>query len=66
VAGAGRRTPGQPGGGGLAAGPDGRWVAGWRAVEPAADGTDANTAEYRRSKRVYSDGQWLDAGTAEV
>ncbi|HEV2918045.1 MAG TPA: N-acetylmuramoyl-L-alanine amidase, partial [Actinomycetota bacterium] len=39
---------------------------GWRAVEPAADGPDADTAEYRRSERVYSDGQWLDAGTAEV
>src|SRR5215217_6937693 len=39
---------------------------GWRAVEPAADGPDANTAEYRRSERAYSDGLWLDAGTAEV
>ena len=39
---------------------------GWRAVEPAADGADANTAEYRRSERVYSDGLWLDAGTAQV
>jgi hypothetical protein len=39
---------------------------GWREVEPAADGPDANTAEYRRSERVYSDGQWLDAGTTEV
>jgi hypothetical protein len=39
---------------------------GWRAVEPAADGPDANTDEYRRSERLYSDGQWLDAGTAEV
>jgi hypothetical protein len=39
---------------------------GWREVEPAADGPDANTAEYRRSERVDSDGQWLDAGTAEV
>jgi hypothetical protein len=39
---------------------------GWRAVEPAADGPDADTAEYRRAERVYSDGQWLDAGTAEV
>jgi hypothetical protein len=39
---------------------------GWREVEPAADGPDADTAEYRRSERVYSDGQWLDPGTTEV
>jgi hypothetical protein len=44
---------------------DAGW-SGWRAVEPAADGADANTAEYRRSERVYSDGLWLDAGTAQV
>jgi hypothetical protein len=44
---------------------DAGW-SGWRAVEPAADGPDANTAEYRRSERAYSDGLWLDAGTAEV
>jgi hypothetical protein len=39
---------------------------GWREVEPAADGPDANSSEYRRPERVYSDGQWLEAGTAEV
>jgi hypothetical protein len=44
---------------------DAGW-SGWRAVEPAADGPDANTAEYRRSERAYSDGLWLDSGTAEV
>jgi hypothetical protein len=44
---------------------DAGW-SGWREVEPAADGPDANTSEYRRSDRVYSDGQWLDAGTEEV
>ena len=40
------------------------WSA-WREVEPAADGPDATSREYRPG-RVYSDGQWLDAGTAEV
>jgi hypothetical protein len=44
---------------------DAGW-SGWREVEPAADGPDANTSEYRRSDRVYSDGQWLDAGTEQV
>jgi hypothetical protein len=44
---------------------DAGW-SGWRAVEPAADGPDANTSEYRRSERAYSDGLWLDSGTAEV
>jgi N-acetylmuramoyl-L-alanine amidase len=38
----------------------------WREVEPASDGPDATSREYRRLERVYSDGQWLDAGTAEV
>jgi len=66
VAGAGRRAAGQPGGQvWLRARTDAGW-SGWRAVEPAADGPDANTAEYRRSERVYSDGLWLDAGTAQV
>jgi hypothetical protein len=38
---------------------------GWREVEPAAGGPDATSSEYRPG-RVHSDGQWLDAGTAEV
>jgi hypothetical protein len=38
---------------------------GWREVEQAGDGPDATSSEYRPG-RVYSDGQWLDAGTAEV
>ena len=38
---------------------------GWREVEPAADGPDATSREYRPG-RAYSDGQWLDAGTREV
>jgi hypothetical protein len=38
---------------------------GWREVEQAADGPDAASKEYRPG-RAYSDGQWLDAGTAEV
>jgi hypothetical protein len=42
----------------------GGWSA-WREVEQAGDGPDANSREYR-SGRAYSDGQWLDAGTAEV
>ena len=58
--------PGQPGRGGRLRARTAAGWSGWRAVEPAADGPDANTAEYRRAERVYSDGQWLDAGTAEV
>jgi hypothetical protein len=42
----------------------GGWSA-WREVEQAGDGPDANSSEYK-SGRAYSDGQWLDAGTAEV
>jgi hypothetical protein len=38
---------------------------GWREVEPAADGPDATSREHRTG-RIYSDGQWLDAGTVEV
>jgi hypothetical protein len=38
---------------------------GWREVEEAADGPDATSAEYRPGQ-VFTDGQWLDAGTAEV
>jgi hypothetical protein len=38
---------------------------GWREVEQAADGPDATSREYRPG-RAYSDGQWLDAGTAEI
>jgi hypothetical protein len=38
---------------------------GWREVEQAADGPDATSREYRPG-RAYSDGQWLDGGTAEV
>jgi hypothetical protein len=38
---------------------------GWREVEGAADGPDATSGEYRPG-RAYSDGQWLDAGTAEI
>jgi hypothetical protein len=38
----------------------------WREVEPAADGPDPTSREYRRPDRVHSDGQWLEAGTAEV
>jgi len=38
---------------------------GWREVEQAADGPDATSREYRPG-RTYSDGQWLDAGTAEI
>ena len=38
---------------------------GWREVEQAADGPDATSLEYRPG-RAYSDGQWLDAGTAEI
>jgi hypothetical protein len=40
------------------------WSA-WREVEQAADGPDETSREYRPG-RAYSDGQWLDAGTAEV
>ncbi|MET0479134.1 MAG: hypothetical protein ABW222_14415 [Actinomycetota bacterium] len=40
------------------------WSA-WREVEQAGDGPDATSSEYRAG-RAYSDGQWLDAGTAEV
>jgi hypothetical protein len=40
------------------------WSA-WREVEPAADGPDATSPEYRPG-RVYSDGHWLDAGTVEL
>jgi hypothetical protein len=43
---------------------DGGWSA-WREVEQAADGPDATSPEYRPG-RAYSDGQWLDAGTAEL
>jgi N-acetylmuramoyl-L-alanine amidase-like protein len=39
---------------------------GWREVEPAGDGPDPGTSEYRRVQRVFSDGQWLDAGTSEL
>jgi hypothetical protein len=39
---------------------------GWREVEPAADGPDATSPEYHPSDRVYSDGQWLDAGTTDL
>ncbi|HEV2870523.1 MAG TPA: peptidoglycan recognition protein [Actinomycetota bacterium] len=42
----------------------GGWSA-WREVEQSGDGPDANSSEYRRG-RAYSDGQWLDADTAEV
>jgi N-acetylmuramoyl-L-alanine amidase-like protein len=38
---------------------------GWREVELAAGGPDANRREYDPG-RVYSDGHWLAAGTAEV
>jgi hypothetical protein len=38
----------------------------WREVEQAGDGPDATSSEYRAAGRAYSDGQWLDAGTAEV
>ena len=41
------------------------WSA-WRAVEQAGDGPDATSSEYRPGGRAYSDGQWLDAGTADV
>jgi hypothetical protein len=40
------------------------WSA-WREVEQAADGPDKTSHEYRPG-RLYSDGQWLDAGTTEV
>jgi hypothetical protein len=40
------------------------WSA-WREVEQSGDGPDATSSEYRAG-RAYSDGQWLDAGTAEV
>jgi hypothetical protein len=40
------------------------WLA-WREVEQAADGPDKTSREYRLG-RLYSDGQWLDAGTTEV
>jgi hypothetical protein len=40
------------------------WSA-WREVEEAADGPDATSPEYHPG-RSYSDGMWLDAGTAEV
>ena len=40
------------------------WSA-WREVEQAADGPDATSREYRPG-RLYSDGQWLDAGTTAV
>ncbi|HJU03138.1 MAG TPA: peptidoglycan recognition protein [Actinomycetes bacterium] len=43
---------------------DGGW-SGWREVEEAADGPDATSREYRPGE-VYSDGQWLDPGTAEI
>jgi hypothetical protein len=42
----------------------GGW-SGWREVEQAGDGPDATSREYRAG-RAYSDGQWLDAGTAEI
>jgi hypothetical protein len=38
---------------------------GWREVEEADGGPDATSSEYRAG-RAYSDGQWLEAGTAEV
>ena len=41
------------------------WSA-WRAVEQSGDGPDATSSEYRPGGRAYSDGQWLDAGTADV
>ena len=40
------------------------WSA-WREVEQAADGPDETSREHRPG-RVYSDGQWLDAGTTEL
>ena len=40
-------------------------MVGWREVEQAADGPDKTSREYRPG-RLYSDGQWLDAGTTEV
>jgi N-acetylmuramoyl-L-alanine amidase-like protein len=40
------------------------WSA-WREVERAADGPDPGSRE-DHPDRVYTDGQWLDAGTAEV
>jgi hypothetical protein len=39
---------------------------GWREVEPAGDGPDPGTSEYRRAERVFSDGQWLDTGTSDL
>ena len=40
------------------------WSA-WRAVEQSGDGPDETSGEYRPGGRAYSDGQWLDAGTAD-
>jgi hypothetical protein len=40
------------------------WSA-WREVEQAGDGPDATSSEYRAG-RAYSEGHWLDAGTAEA